>query len=313
MGKQFKCIYFSESNDPYVNLAIEDELLLKLAPKESALFIYINEPSVVMGRFQNPWIETNIEQLKQHNVHLVRRQSGGGCVYHDLGNLNFCFLHGTRDYHKNYNSRFLQEFLRRFNIATILNERSDITLDVDSKIYKFSGSAFKQKKDRSFHHCTMLINSDLGRLNSILDSPLKILSSKSTPSNPVAVKNLNEVENSLTTDKVINSLKEFGDEFKLVSLDLKNSSYLEKLTSRKWILGETPLFECEVELSDGVVSLKFRKGEIVSAESDALKFRDFCSKLIGLNILEREELVNCISSSGFSEEFVKKLDSLQLI
>ena len=84
-------IVLSPFQNPFINLAVED-YFLRFSAHLPILFLYVNRPCVVMGRFQNPWVETNLKYLVENDIWLVRRQSGGGCVYHDEGNLNFSFI-----------------------------------------------------------------------------------------------------------------------------------------------------------------------------------------------------------------------------
>ena len=261
--KKIHKLYISQTSDPYLNLAIEDQILKSLSAKECALLVYRNTSSVVMGRFQNPWIEVNIEKMKELGVELVRRQSGGGCVYHDMGNLNFCFLYGEKDYKKAENNAFLVKLLEHFQIKARVNERSDLVLDLD-KCYKFSGSAFKQKKDRSFHHCTFLLNTDLSNLGDILDSPLKHLKSKSTPSKRSHVMNLQKLNPDLSFETIIEFLTIHAEKTLKIS-DVVENEYLNFLTSWNWMYGETPLFEIQLNIDDLVLELQIRKARILSS------------------------------------------------
>lgn len=313
MVPTFKKIYYSISNDPYENLALENHLLLNLGPEERALLVYVNRPSIVMGRFQNPWIESNLDVLKKNNIDLVRRQSGGGCVYHDLGNLNFCFLHGNRDYFKHENNEFLIHFLNEFEIPAIVNERSDIVLDIAGDIFKFSGSAFKQKKDRSFHHCTMLIDSNVSMLTSILDSPLKSLKSKSTRSKPVPVKNLIEVVQNLSVDKVITALKQYAQDFSIIDYQGEESEYLQKLLSWKWKFGETPLFTIELQINKQSLSLEIRKGIVIAAVSESSAFESLCLRLKDMPLENYFEIRESLEDVEFGLETLSALRKLYLV
>lgn len=313
MDFSFQNIFFSNSSDPYENLALENHLLLGLAPGEKKLFVYVNKPAIVMGRFQNPWIESNLSKLILSGVELVRRQSGGGCVYHDKGNLNFCFLHGSRDYFKKQNNDFMIKLLKDFDIPAVVNERSDIVLNIDKEIFKFSGSAFKQKKDRSFHHCTMLINSNLKLLSEILDSPLKNLKTKSTASNRVPVKNLFDINEEISIHRIIQNLQKYTNSYSEISYAGEELLYLEKLKSWNWIFGETPLFECELVLSVGSISLKIRKGIIIVATSLSNELSSLCVALIDLSLSSDQAISKVLSSVEYGEDAIQKLKELDLV
>jgi lipoate-protein ligase A len=87
-----KKIFLSTNVDPYWNQMIEKKLFDSVSKDEMILFLYVNEPCVVIGRNQNPWQEVSLDCLEANNVKLLRRISGGGTVYHDLGNLNYCII-----------------------------------------------------------------------------------------------------------------------------------------------------------------------------------------------------------------------------
>lgn len=287
MQKELLFIHSKLSN-PYENLSIEHKLIEEIKPNQVILLVYSNEPSVVMGRFQNPWLECDVNKIYQDKVHMVRRQSGGGCVYHDLGNLNFCFIHPQRELQKESNNQIIIKTLRSFDIKAFASGRSDLLVD-DHKTYKFSGSAFKQKKDRSFHHGTLLINSDLKALNTYLKpSKLQIEGSKSIKSNPSEVINLSQLNSEVTQNNLINVLKKsFADfyqsEVQNIVLDSRlKGGYFKTLTSWEWMWGETPQFI----LSYQDIKCVIKKGVILSVDNDEasqfyqgkkLSFSDFTS------------------------------------
>ena len=113
-----------------------------------------------MGKFQNPFLECNLHYLRAHKIPLFRRESGGGCVYHDLGNLNFCFIYPERDHNKDKNLHFLKSAFKELGHEIEIGSRGELTYLGK----KFSGSAFKQKKDRAYHHGTLLFKSNLEHL-----------------------------------------------------------------------------------------------------------------------------------------------------
>jgi len=103
--------FISQSNDPYLNLAIEDHIFNDMNPGQHILFLWRNSDCVIIGRNQNPWVECNVRKLKEDNVKLVRRHSGGGAVFQDLGNSIFTFMSSKEKYNKktkfpNHHKRF---------------------------------------------------------------------------------------------------------------------------------------------------------------------------------------------------------------
>lgn len=238
----------SESYDPYMNLSIENEILMNLKADERVIFLYKNKPSIVMGRFQNPWLECNLEALIDNKVQLVRRQSGGGCVYHDLGNLNFSFFYPDRDYQKDQNNSFIIETLKAFGLNAYASGRSDLLIDHNGD-KKFSGSAFKQKKDRSFHHGTLLFKSSLDDLNSLLkNSRLSIEKTKSIKSNPAHVINLTQLNSELNEQTFMNQLEyTLSQYYDAQAINSKisapeDNNYLAEIKNWSWLWGETPEF-----------------------------------------------------------------------
>ncbi|KAJ5083744.1 hypothetical protein N7456_013171 [Penicillium angulare] len=179
-------IYQSLSTDPYVNLSIEHFLLENAPDDSSILFLYINKPCVVVGRNQNPWLETALHTLyndRRENTPandsavFVRRRSGGGAVFHDEGNLNYSVISPRTTFTRNKHAEMVVSALHRVGaINTSVNDRHDIVMtpsDVtqadrnEPPFRKVSGSAFKLTRHRALHHGTCLLDSpnihDLGR------------------------------------------------------------------------------------------------------------------------------------------------------
>ncbi|KAL4921563.1 hypothetical protein BDW62DRAFT_112945 [Aspergillus aurantiobrunneus] len=161
-------IYQSLSTDPYVNLSIE-HFLLENAPRDSSiLFLYINRPCVVIGRNQNPWLETNLQKLHNDRVNddngnedavFVRRRSGGGAVFHDTGNLNYSVISPRTTFTRNKHAEMVVRALHRVGaVNTSVNDRHDIVMSMDG-LRKISGSAFKLTRFRALHHGTCLLDS----------------------------------------------------------------------------------------------------------------------------------------------------------
>ena len=169
-------IWKSAVTNPWFNLATEDWIFQALgsdqkAPDSHILFLWRNSETVVIGRSQNPWVECKTDKMEQDKVFLARRQSGGGAVFHDLGNTNFTFLSPKQGYDQAANFTIIINALQSLGIDATLSGRNDMQVG-DRKI---SGSAFKHAVDRSFHHGTLLVNADMQKLGDYLNPhPLKL-------------------------------------------------------------------------------------------------------------------------------------------
>ena len=148
-------IYVSRTLDPFLNLSIEHYLLQKSPPNSTVLFLYVNRPCVVIGRNQNPWLEVDLNLLRQthvsardrhvhgkpHNVpwnsvQLVRRRSGGGTVFHDEGNVNYSVICPTANFTRDRHAEMVTMAIREVNLRARVNERHDIVLDQGSILEK---------------------------------------------------------------------------------------------------------------------------------------------------------------------------------
>lgn len=248
-------VFISTFDDPFANLALESCLLSLRPTEEDWLYLWQNRPCVVLGRFQNPWIECNTSSLVKEGIPLVRRQSGGGTVYHDQGNLCFTFFHSHWSEKKRDNFNFIVNSLKKLDIDIYPNDRNDlICKGADGQHYKISGSAFKQKKDRAFHHGTLLVESDLVALKRYLHPSSKGIVSKAIPSNPSPVANLSDFKVGLTVERVCAELSNnFSSRIEYLDKDFiqKNASFYQKeyqkMSSWKWRYGETPRFTQSLE------------------------------------------------------------------
>jgi len=159
--------YISTSNDPFLNLAIE-EYLTKNEKKDQILFLYQNSPSVIIGKNQNPYTEVGIEYIKEHDIKLVRRLSGGGAVYHDLGNLNYGFImpgDANNLYKfKEYSQPIVDVLNNEFGLGVEFSGRNDLIIDGR----KISGSAQYIANNTLLHHGTLLYDVDFTNVSQIL-------------------------------------------------------------------------------------------------------------------------------------------------
>lgn len=238
-------VFISPYNNPFLNLAIEDYFLREGSYLPVAFF-YVNRPCVVLGRFQNPWLECQLPYLVQNDIWMVRRQSGGGCVYHDEGNLNFSFI--TRDsmVDRNKHAVLIQNAFKKSGIELSISPRHDLWLNGR----KISGSAYKQTKTASFHHGTFLINSDLNKLEESLKHTIVPKTTKSIASVRSKVISLHEAYPGVTIEDVVELLAhEIGPpvqeiEGAILSLPMLQESF-KNLTKWEWLWGETPAFEMD--------------------------------------------------------------------
>ncbi|KAB1256800.1 Lipoyltransferase 1; mitochondrial [Camelus dromedarius] len=244
----------SISNDVYQNLAVEDWIHdhMNLEGK-SILFFWRNSPSVVIGRHQNPWQECNLNLMREQGVKLARRRSGGGTVYHDMGNVNLTFFTTKKKYDRMEN---LQLVVRALNavqphLDVQATKRLDLLLDGQ---FKISGTASKIGRTTAYHHCTLLCGTDRTSMSSLLKSPYQGIRSTATASIPASVKNLMEKDPTLTCEVVINAIAaeyaachQIDNHITLINpademLFPGINSKAKELQTWEWVYGKTPKF-----------------------------------------------------------------------
>ncbi len=187
-------IYISSSLDPYENLSVEKHLLDSTCADTVFLYLWQNQNTVVIGRNQNPWAECKCRELETDGGKLARRLSGGGAVFHDIGNLNFTFLCNTENYDLKKQMKVIETACKLAGIETELSGRNDILADGR----KFSGNAFYNSKGKSYHHGTILINADREKMSKYLTPPKAKLEAKGVKSVRSRVVNLSELSPNLT-------------------------------------------------------------------------------------------------------------------
>lgn len=256
MGKTL--IYISKDKNPYLNHAIEMTLFHAFQEYDSVLMLYVNAPTVVFGRNQNPWREVDVALALEKNVHLLRRYSGGGTVYHDKGNLNFSFIRGHSSYDEMKHFKVIQDALATKGLLLEVSPRKDLTFEGK----KVSGNAFFLKGKRRMHHGTLLIETDLKAIGGILKAKdrghlQKFSNYKSIASVSSPVVNLKEACPSLSVEGVINAIVdvfyktsgydvEVLDQTKLMQThETEILALKEKLMTWEWTFGQTPPFDYE--------------------------------------------------------------------
>jgi lipoate-protein ligase A len=263
-------VLVSPFQNPFINLALED-YLLRSDVNLPVLFFYINRPCVVMGRFQNPWLETNLSYLVHNDIWLVRRQSGGGCVYQDCGNLNFSFITSGPLIDKRKHAEVLQAVFKKADIHLEISPRNDLWLEGR----KISGSAYKQTKTASYHHGTFLVSSDLNKLEDALKHTMVAKNTKSIASVRSKVTTIQEKHPGVEVRDVIDLV---AHHFHTIPFELEGSllshpmvqGTFQHLRSWEWLWGETPLFEMDngLQIRKGVVESTGKKFDRDSMKND---------------------------------------------
>ena len=184
--------------NPHLNLAVESSLLNDGDDDTVTMFLWKNQQTVVYGYNQNPFTECNVELLLNEGGYAARRRTGGGAVYHDLGNLNFSFVAHKDNYDIRKQLKVIQTALGHLGLETEISGRNDLTFDGR----KFSGNAFGFYKERRLHHGTILIKTDTERLTKYLKVNPAKLQKHGVKSVASRIINLSEVVD-ITSDTII--------------------------------------------------------------------------------------------------------------
>lgn len=294
MINKIKYIITAET-DPYQNLALEETLLKQVSEDEIILYLWQNEKTVVIGKNQNPWKECKIAELEADGGRLVRRLSGGGAVFHDLGNLNFTFLARRENYNVEKQLNVILRAVNQLGIPAEKSGRNDITVDKR----KFSGNAFYSDGDHLYHHGTLLVNVNMNMLSNYLNVSKAKLVSKGVESVHSRVTNLTEYRPDLDIERMKKELvAAFGEEyaFEPIKMDITEvdphemSKRIEKFSSWDWKYGKKMEFDYFLvnRFSWGDLDLRFAvdSGNITDCVvySDALEtkfFEQFSDVLTG--------------------------------
>ena len=280
----------TDCTDPYVNLAAEEYLTMNAEDGVMTLFLWQNAHTVVIGKNQNPWRECNVEAIKRDGIYLARRMSGGGAVYHDLGNLNFTFIakDGRLDIARQTDVRSLA--CRLLGINAVKTGRNDLTVTGR----KFSGHAYFSSGGFNYHHGTIMMDVKGDDLSKYLNVSAAKLKSKGVESVRSRVTNLREhVSGALgeaDTKELILAMqdamvraasREYGCEAETEDLPEIPQTLLDKYASEEWRLGTRIPFTKEIEhrFEWGGVEIQLEmKGEYIRncrIYSDALETEVF--------------------------------------
>ena len=238
----------TDCKDPWRNLAVE-EYLLETAD-DTILFLWQNENTVVIGRNQNAWKECNISAMEQDGVKLARRITGGGAVFHDLGNLNFSFIASQQVYSLERQFGMIISALDSLGIGACLSGRNDILAEG----FKISGNAFAHYRANSLHHGTLLVSADMSKLANYLTVSKDKLAAKGIASVRSRVANLCDFKPELTIPLLSMALaRAFENDYgkanilQSESIDAQKIDELEKRNSTwEWRMGKSPAFNVTV-------------------------------------------------------------------
>uniref|UniRef100_A0A8D2ZCM0 BPL/LPL catalytic domain-containing protein n=1 Tax=Scophthalmus maximus TaxID=52904 RepID=A0A8D2ZCM0_SCOMX len=259
-GSSAGLVLLSQSTDAHHNLALEDWIDANVdLQQRGVLLLWRNRPAVVIGRHQNPWTECNLPAMRGMGIPLARRRSGGGTVFHDLGNLNLTFFASKRSYDRQRNLKVVTEALRRVRPGLDIRatDRLDILLNGHLKI---SGSASRLSRKSSYHHCTLLHSADHSALSAVLRPSCPGIHSNATPSVPSPVANLLDHAPTLQWEELLDGLvqqynAEFGSSSSLTPVDPADESTFPgigkaatELRSWDWTFGKTPKFSVRTPL-----------------------------------------------------------------
>jgi len=303
-----KIVFVSPYNKPYINLALEDDILNNY-PFTNVCMLYINSQAVVWGKNQVPWRECRPELLSCKGILPVRRFSGGGAVYHDTGNINFSFI-GDEAHVGNYLGLVIKT-LRDMGVDAVQGEDSDILVNG----YKISGGAHAYKHKRALHHGTLLVNSNIEKLRFFLKGIQGRFETPAVSSRPNKVACIERPTYS-TLQAFVKSIsgKWNAEIFSAEGLRSDNAEYHRWLSKKAayyakdtWLYRDGPKFNCYVKDPWGKKAVfKVKKGRIIEIETFD---NTLVSLFKGCNFGLREMRILC-EKNGLKEKYAYWLDSV---
>lgn len=256
-------IVVSNQFNPYLNIAVENYLLSLPPDGGVTLYLWQNQRTVVIGQNQNPYAECNVEQLEKDGGYLMRRRTGGGAVFHDLGNLNFSFIVPNDLYDQARQFAVLQRAVAAYGLETEVSGRNDVLVvehvpnaaGGGRRSRKFSGNAFSKGRQQRLHHGTILIHTDMKVLQHYLKVKPAKLQKHGVASVQSRVVNLSELNPSITADSIKPLMieafeQEYGAPLKTVEFDrLAQQPQVQELYRRfaspEWKYGNWQHFKAQ--------------------------------------------------------------------
>ncbi len=306
--------------NPYFNIAAEEYFLKNSS--EDVLMLWQSEPSVVVGKHQNVMAEVNLDFVRENNIPVIRRISGGGTVYHDLGNINLTQISSSRkmdqliDFHK-----FTQpviDFLKQFELEASFEGKNNLT--VNGK--KFSGNAAHVFKNRVMHHGTFLYHTDLDRLEKVVHPGNGHITDKSIKSIRATVRNISDyMEEPMTMEIFRRRLELFLKDYYHISTTVditpEEQQAIKKLVEEKytrwaWNMGYSPKYSIRqnrnTEYGEFQVTLEVKEGIITDIKLvfEGKQLEKTAQKLLGQKH-DKVQLRKVLADDRFSEVIINTL------
>lgn len=269
-------ILISSQYNPYLNRAVEQYLTDNQEEDCVTMYLWKNQQTVVIGYNQNPYSECNVKLLLDEGGHLMRRGTGGGAVYHDLGNINFSFVADKSLYDVKKQLSVIQDALRNYGLEAEISGRNDLICQGR----KFSGNAFAKGQNNDLHHGTILIKTDAAMMQRYLTVDKAKLLKNGVKSVASRVVNLSELVPELTSENIKQPLiasfeKVYGDKASVMDFDetIKNpevQAIFEKISSHEFLFGRWEQFKTtkKARFSWGGVEIALKVDEAKAVITD---------------------------------------------
>lgn len=267
-GCRMMIYYENFLTDPYYNLALEEYIFTHEKLGKSFVMLWQNKNTIVIGRNQNPFKEINTDDVRKLNTKILRRITGGGSVFHDMGNINYSFISNCEKGEEIDFSQFaapILETLDQFGVKAECNQRKDLVIEGK----KISGTAQTVRNGRLLHHGTLLFDSDLSLVQRILTCKDDKIQAKGVKSVPSTVTNISyhlpkkvslevfkkQLLKNLIKDKESEALQLIPNDTKKIN-ELRETKY----ATWEWNYGKTPRFEVEKKRSyrGGTINLSIK-------------------------------------------------------